>query len=294
MLSTIKRIRPRCAAFAFLLACTAAPAGNVVAQSADVIDPTGLWVTDQGRFLSDSEERLLSERLARYAAESSVQIVVVTLPALGGVPAADYATELGRKWRVGADGADNGVVILASKSDRQIFIATGYGAEAAIPDAVAGRIVREVIVPNFRSGRFYEGLSGAVDRIVEATAGEYPAQAVDREGNGGFVVFLLIIFILIVVLLIVAVISRRRGNGNDNSDDSGRTRRRPRRRRRHRSGWRWDSPVIIWGGGGGSRGRSGGFGGSGRSSGGFGGGGSFGGFSGGGGSFGGGGAGGGW
>ena len=246
-----------------------------------IIAPTGLWVTDNAGMLSESEEQLLAERLAKYAAESSVQIVVVTLPDLDGTPAGDYAVELGRLWQVGSAEHDNGFVVLVSRDDRQVFIATGYGAEASVPDAVAGRIVRNVIVPNFREGRYYEGLSGAVDRLLEATRGEYEADQPSRA-SGILVAAIFVGLLLLVIFLIVVAVRNARDN-----DDPGR----PRTRRRVGRRWRNVPPVIIWGGGRRKGGFGGGFGGfGGGSSGGF----SGGGFSGGGGSFGGGGAGGGW
>lgn len=269
---------------AVALLALALTAASAEAQTR-VIAPTGQWVTDNGGLLSDSEEQTLSERLAKYAAESSVQIVVVTLPDLGGMPAGDYATDLGRLWEVGSGEHDNGFVVLVSRDDRQVFIATGYGAEANVPDAVAGRIVRNVMVPNFRDGRFFEGISGAVDRLVEATRGEY--QAEETTDVPGIIAGIVVIIVLVIVIFIFAMAIRHARD----EDDPSRRRRRRRRRELRRSRWPY-GPVIIWGGGGGSRGSSrggwGGFGGG--SGGGF----SGGGFSGGGGSFGGGGAGGSW
>jgi uncharacterized protein len=265
-----------------LVACAVLPSS--APGQTRIIAPTGLWVTDNAGMLSESEEQILTERLAKYAAESSVQIVVVTLPDLGGTPAGDYAVELGRLWQVGSADHDNGFVVLVSRDDRQVFIATGYGAEASVPDAVAGRIVRTVIVPNFREGRFFEGLSGAVDRLVEATRGEYQADAPSRAS--GILVAAIFIGLLLLVIFIIVVAVR---NARDNDDPSRRRRRRARRERLARR--RRIPPVIIWGGGRHRGGFGGGFGGfGGGSGGGF----SGGGFSGGGGSFGGGGAGGGW
>jgi len=251
------------------------------AQLADVLPPSGLWVTDTADMLGASEEQVLSERLARFAAESSVQIVVVTIPALGGTPPADYATELGRNWGVGAEGVDNGFVILVSRDDREVFIATGYGAESVVPDAVAGRIVRNVIVPAFRQGRFYDGLSGAVDRLVQATSGEFEAIAEPTHSRGASPAMIFLIIAVVLVVIVVIVLSLRSQSNDDDNDG-------PRGRRRRNPWWTTGPNVIIWGGGIGRR--------SSRGWGGFGGGGGFsgGGFSGGGGSFGGGGAGGGW
>lgn len=232
----------------------------------EVIPPSGAWVTDQGDFLTPPEEQALSAKLRSYADTTSTQIVVVTLSTLDGYEASEYATELGRSWGVGQQGQDNGVVILLSREEREVFIATGYGIEGAIPDAIAARIYRNLIVPAFREGQFYSGLDLAVDALVAAAKGEFTAEDVpDGEGDGG--ILLLVIFL---VLLFVLINAAKHGGGGGGG-------------KRYRSSRSGIPPVIIWGGGGGFGGGGGGFGG-------FGGGG----FSGGGGSFGGGGAGGGW
>ena len=260
---------------ALLVLAVAAP-GN--AQDIDVIQPSGQWVTDAAGLLTTGEEGTLSRKLAAYAETSSTQIVVVTIPNLEGRAASDYATSLGRQWGVGQSQYNNGVVLLVSRDDREVFIATGYGLEGAIPDAIASRIVRNVIVPRFRQGDFYGGISNAVDALVDASGGEYSAEdLVTDEVPAEFIVFLILLIALIVILLVLFSV-RNKGGGD------GRKRRRRRR-----------SPVIIWGDSGHRTGWGGGSWGSGSWGGGgsFGGGG-FGGFSGGGGSFGGGGAGGSW
>lgn len=245
--------------------------GQGQAQGFDVLKPSGKWVTDTGDMLSNSEERWLSEKLNAYQDTTSTQIIIVTLPSLNGVPASDYAIELGRQWGVGQQGQDNGVVILASRDDRKIFIATGYGLEGAIPDVIASRIIQQIIVPNFRQGNFYNGFSGAVDALIDAARGEFDAIPRAEGPSLDPDTVLLLIFLAIFLFSVIS-----RGGGKSGG-----------KRYRRRS----DFPVILWGpsfGGG-----RGGFGGGGFGGGGFGGGG-FGGFGGGGGSFGGGGAGGGW
>ena len=241
-----------------------ADAQNVLAQS-------GQWVTDQGEFLSSQEERLLSGRLAAYADSTSTQMVVVTVKDLGGMDAADYALQVGRAWGVGQEGSDNGLVFLVSRQERAVYISTGFGMEGAIPDVLAGRIVRGEVVPRFKEGRFYDGISRGIDALMLAAAGEYTA---DRGPSDEGVPIEIVIIILIAVVIIVIVVSA----ANDGDSGGG-------SRYRHRRG-----PVIIWGGGHSGGWGTGGF--SGGGGGGFGGG--FGGFSGGGGGFGGGGAGGSW
>lgn len=248
---------------------------TAVAQRVKVIEPTGMWVTDLGEFLSPTEERLLTRKLSGYADTTSTQIIVVTLNNLGGYAPVDYAVELGRRWGVGQSGQDNGLIILLSKQDREVFIATGFGLEGAVTDALASKIVRNVMVPRFREGQFFQGISDAIDLLVLAALGEFTAEDIPRgdKGRGTFPLN----FILIIAFILYSVFSRaRRGGGRGG-------------KRHHSSSGLL--PIILWSalGGGHSRG----FGGGGFGGGGFGGGG-FGGFGGGGGSFGGGGAGGGW
>ncbi len=189
------------------------------AQAPRVLAPSGAIVTDQGDLLTSAEEDRLTRNLRFYADSTSTQIVVVTLPDLGGQDIGAYATALGDAWGVGQRGNDNGAVILVSRDDRKVFIATGYGLEGAIPDVVAGRIVREIITPLFREGRFFEGLALGSDALMRAAAGEFTAET-RLEGRGEKVNVAGILFFLMVVALLISS-SRRRGRGGGSGRGRG-------------------------------------------------------------------------
>ncbi len=247
---------------------------QVFGQRVQVIEPSGQWVTDLGDFLTTSEERILSRRLSGYADSTSTQIVIVTLSGLDGYVAADYAVELGRSWRVGQSGQNNGLVILLTKAEHEVFIATGYGLEGSVTDALASEVVRNVMIPRFRQGEFFQGLSEAVDVLVLASIGEFTADDIPRrkDDGGGTIPYMNIIFVIAFILYSMFSNSRRgSGGGRGGRRSSG------------------ILPILLWSALGSGQ-RGGGFGGGGFGGGGFGGGG----FGGGGGSFGGGGAGGGW
>lgn len=239
---------------------------DVFGQTYDFPPRPAQPVLDQGEMLSPAQERQLAGKLVGFEDTTSTAIVVVTVQDLNGAPVSDYAFELGRAWGVGQEEKDNGVVVLVSRGDRKMFIATGYGVEGALPDAVANRIVERIITPAFREGRYYDGLDRGTDAIIQATRGEYEATPDSRSASGEDDVPTALIFTLLILLYFVGSSFFRGGGRGKRGRDS---------RRRH-----GDMPVFIWGGGG-------------RGGGGFsGGGGGFGGF--GGGSFGGGGAGGSW
>jgi uncharacterized protein len=246
---------------------------SVWAQRYDIPPRPGGPVLDQGELLSRADENRLAQKLTTYTDTTSTALVVVTLPSLNGAPISDYAVVLGREWGIGQEGKDNGVVVLVSKADRKVFIATGYGLEGAIPDAIANRIVDGIITPEFRQGRFYTGLDRGTDAIIQAAAGEFTADAVPAS-DGGDRGMPALGFVLLIILYFVVSSMWRGGPGNKGG-----------KKKQGRHDGDFDFPIIFWGGGG-HRG-GGGFGGGG----GFDGGG-FGGFGGGG--FGGGGAGGSW
>lgn len=231
-------------------------------------------VNDFAGIFSSVENEALEQKLLAYNDSTSTQIYVVTVSDLGGYPASDYSFRLGEQWGIGQKSKNNGAVILikpkVDNSRGQAFIAPGYGLEARINDAYAGRIVRNVMIPYFAENDYFGGVNAAIDVIIERLSGEFTSDETDEEGVPVFAIIIIIIGIIILIAVFF-------GGGDQHIDGDG---------HRNSSGPIFFPPVI----GGGRRG--GGFGGLGG--GGFGGGG-FGGFGGGGGgSFGGGGAGGSW
>lgn len=102
----------------------------------------------------------------------------------GDYEIADYAQRLGENWGIGSS-KDNGILILAAMNDRNVFIATGRGMEGAVPDALAKRIVTNLIIPNFKTESYYQGLDQATDMIFKLASGEYKAEEVESDGNHG-------------------------------------------------------------------------------------------------------------
>jgi uncharacterized protein len=53
-----------------------------------------------------------------------------------------------------------------------VRIEVGHGLEGALPDATANRIIDETILPAFRRGDVYGGISTGVDRMLRVIEGE--------------------------------------------------------------------------------------------------------------------------
>src|SRR5262249_30860441 len=66
----------------------------------------------------------------------------------------------------------NGVILTVAPNERELRIEVGYGLEGILPDAIASRIIHEVITPEFRAGRMDAGVLAGVRAIQTVVEGE--------------------------------------------------------------------------------------------------------------------------
>ncbi|MDZ7771946.1 MAG: TPM domain-containing protein [Balneolaceae bacterium] len=224
-------------------------------------EPRG-HVSDFAGFLNASETQRLESKLRTYRDTTTTVIAIATLQSLQGASIEETATAMFNAWNMWEDDRDNGVLILVSEEERQLRIEVGYGLEGAIPDVMAGRIIRNILTPSFRKGDYYEGFDRATSALIQLASGEFEGELTEsRESGGDDDSGSLIVFLLF--LAFVVYVSSRRGGGKGGGKGS-------RRRRTLGPG------GFIFLGGGGFGGGGGGFGGGGGGFGGFGGGGGFG------------------
>lgn len=232
-------------------------------------------VYDEANLLTQQEKDELNNKLIKFADSTSTEIEVIIIPSTKGEDVNFLATMFGEKWGIGQKDVDNGVVFLIAKDDRTMSIQQGRAVEQYLTASVAGQILDYIVTPNFRQGKWFEGINGGTDAIMEAVQGKFKPLAKERSGSSGGWKLIIVAFI---ILIIIVIIFSSRGGGDDDGDIII-----SRRGRRNYPGGFFPFPFPgSFGGGGFGSGSSGG-----------GGGGGFGGF-GGGGSFGGGGASGGW
>ena len=169
-------------------------------------------VNDFTGTLSAEEVGQLEQKLLAYSDSTSTQVSIVLMASVGPYDIADYTIQLGEQWGIGVKGKDNGILILAAMDDRKVFIAAGRGMEGAIPDALAKRIVTDMILPNFKMEAYYQGLDQATDMIFKLASGEYKADEVLSDGNSGGSI--LLILLLVFLFVILPLIKNRRDNNN--------------------------------------------------------------------------------
>ncbi|MCF6212438.1 MAG: TPM domain-containing protein [Flavobacteriaceae bacterium] len=232
-------------------------------------------VYDYAQVLTASQKTRLEKKLIRYSDSTSTQIVVITVKTIKGESIGILTPRWAQKWGIGDAKKDNGILILLAEKERKIWIAPGYGAEIKLTAGITGTIVRNIIIPEFKRGSYYNGLNKGADAIFEVLNGTFKnTQAKKRTSNKTNSKYPVRLIIIVIFIIIVIISKFTKGGGNSRGG-------------RHSTGSALLTAILLSGAGR----SSGSFGGS-SGGGGFGGGGFGGGFGGGG--FSGGGAGGGW
>src|SRR4051794_35926061 len=150
-------------AMAVLLVGFTAFAAELPALTGRVVDNAG--IIDAGT------KAALAQKLADFETKGSDQIVVATIPSLGGEEIEPYANRLFRFWKLGQAGENNGVLLLVAKNDHKMRIEVGYGLEGTLTDLHTKLIIENDMVPAFRAGDFSGGISKAVDDMVMVLEG---------------------------------------------------------------------------------------------------------------------------
>ncbi|HEV8334351.1 MAG TPA: TPM domain-containing protein [Steroidobacteraceae bacterium] len=183
---------------------------SVSALAQVAVPPLRGPVTDLTGTLTQDQVALLDQQLRAFEAQKGSQIAVLIVPTTQPETAQEYSLRVAETWKLGRRGVNDGILVLVGKDDRSVFIQVGYGLEGAVPDVMANRIREQVIVPRFRSGDFYGGLSEAVTRLTALIEGEpLPAPAARRAPRGGVEGIGSVLPVLLMLVLVGGGILRR-------------------------------------------------------------------------------------
>lgn len=246
-------------------------------------EPTNdFFVNDYVNIIDEDDEAEIMKIGADLYEQTTAQVIIVTIDSLDGHDVDEYALELGRKWGVGSEENDNGVVILLSLSDREISIQVGYGLEGCLNDGKVGRILDDYAIPYLSSDEYSIGLIEAYKAVTYVVCEEYgvelnPDYQIDNYSDDnsysdnseeGTAQIMLVVTTVALIFLIIFINKFSGGNSDDSHHGGGSY---------HGGGRYYGGPIIyrggfsggsrggFSGGGGGFRGGGGSFGGGGAS-----------------------------
>ncbi|KGO35358.1 hypothetical protein JT06_02915 [Desulfobulbus sp. Tol-SR] len=168
-------------------------------------------VNDYAAMLAPATVDQLERSLAAFEQEQSTQIVVLTVASLSGDSLEDFSLRVAESWKIGRKGLDNGALLLIARDDRKIRIEVGYGLEGRLTDLAAGRIIRDVITPQFRNGSFDQGVINGVTVMMAAVKGEFSAEQIAAHRGDDQVDFeSLLVPFLVGLFFISRIVGRNR------------------------------------------------------------------------------------
>lgn len=164
-----------------------------------------------------SQQQALRDKLVRYSDSTSTQIVIVIISTTEGEDISFLGAKWGQEWGIGQADKDNGILIILARDDRMVDINTGYGIETIITDRMAEQIINRIMIPEFKTGNYYQGLNLGTDALFAALNGEFEENRTFKKKQ--FPVGLIIVFFLILLFIILR--TRHKGGNNQGNNGGG-------------------------------------------------------------------------
>lgn len=176
---------------------------------------------DYINLLSASEKVTLEQELIGYADSTSTQIVVAIISSTEGENINYLAANWGEKWGIGQAKEDNGILILLAAEDRKISIQVGKGIEEFVTDYMAKRIIEDRIIPSFKVGNYFGGLSAGARAIFEVLTGQFKEKREFSSNTHSLSQFLPFLIFIIILFLIIRNRNNHKGGRNNRGGNNG-------------------------------------------------------------------------
>lgn len=212
----------------FLLLLAASTAFSQVAWDANVSPlpaPTGP-VNDYAGVVDQATLDQLNKRLTDYQRASGVELAVAVVKTTGDRPIFDYSLATARGWGIGSKGDDNpSALLMVAIDDRKYFTQVSRNLEDELPDALAGNLQRQYLVPEFRKGNYAKGISDTIEAYIAqienrssgTAASPTPAGGGEPELTGSQTLYSGFCCLVIIGVILLIILSNR-GGGKSGKD----------------------------------------------------------------------------
>lgn len=186
------------------------------------------YVNDFAGVVDEATKQQLEARLKAFKETSSpsTELAVAVVRTTGDRPIFDFSLAVARGWKIGSKETDNpSALLLIAVDDRKYFTQISRDLEDELPDALAGSLQRQYLVPQFKQGNYAKGIADTMEayiRTIEERRGGGQAQAtatpdarggrrnVSQTMSSGFCCLLIL---GLLVLIIISKIGKKRGGG---------------------------------------------------------------------------------
>lgn len=145
----------------------------VPALAVENLDFKSMFISDNAKVITESDYEQINNIIDELQKKTTADIAVVTVTSLQGQSIENAAVEIGRKYKVGAKGSNNGVVILVAPNERKARIEVGMGLESEITNDKADTIMHSDMLPYFSKGDYSKGIYRGVSSTATLIAQSY-------------------------------------------------------------------------------------------------------------------------
>ena len=143
-----------------------------VTLNADYPSYENIYVNDWANLLDAQAESKITQKLKALKTDTQVEITLVTIGSMSDYANTkqsieSFALELFNQWGVGDAEKNNGVLVLVSRFDREMRIATGSGYDSTNKNSVAKSIIDNYFIPNFKQDNYQKGILAGMSRVVQ-------------------------------------------------------------------------------------------------------------------------------
>ena len=225
--ASAKLLSVEAAVLLFLAASPAFPQNEWDRNTSPLAAPTGP-VNDYASVVDQPTIDRLNKRLTDYQRSTGVELAVAVVRTTGDRPIFDYSLAVARGWGVGSKGDDNpSALLMIAIDDRKYFTQISRDLEDELPDALAGNLQRQYLVPEFRQGNYGKGISDTLEayiRTIDArssgtAASPTPIAGGESESDGSQSLYSAFCCLVIIGIILLIIFANRGGGGGKTRRD---------------------------------------------------------------------------
>ena len=188
------------------------------------LPPSTGFVNDYAGVIDGATKQSLESKLTAFKQKSTVEIAVAVVRTTGDRDIFDYSLAVARGWKIGSDRDDNpGALLFIAIDDRKYFTQISRDLEDELPDALAGNLQKQFLVPEFKKGNYSKGISDTIDayiRTIEQRASGVatPTPVAGERSRGEFPSFSIFCCLVIIFIIFLIILANRGGGGKSRGD----------------------------------------------------------------------------
>ncbi|TGM79902.1 TPM domain-containing protein [Leptospira bouyouniensis] len=148
-------------------------------------------ITDEVGLLNTDQITNLQSIITGIEEKTSAQVFLYIIQSLEGETIESYSLKVAELSKIGQKDKDNGVLVLLSVGDRKVRIEVGYGLEETLTDVMCNRIIKNIMIPEFKKGDLPSGILlgySAIESVILGAAESNPNLQSDYPEGIGYAI----------------------------------------------------------------------------------------------------------